>query len=77
MAGVRDLDAIAREAQLARDNFTPLPSPCVRTCRIEERTGLCEGCFRRLDEIVGWGSMEDAKKWAIWQRVQLRREKAK
>ncbi|WP_354444686.1 DUF1289 domain-containing protein [Ottowia thiooxydans] len=54
-----------------------MPSPCVRTCRIEERTGLCEGCFRRLDEIAGWGSMEDPKKWAIWQRVQLRREKAK
>ncbi|WP_245597913.1 DUF1289 domain-containing protein [Ottowia thiooxydans] len=70
---MRDLDAIALEAQLAHDDGTPLPSPCVRTCRIDEQTGWCEGCFRRLEEISGWSSKSESDKWGIWRQVQLRR----
>ena len=49
-------------------------SPCVSLCRMDARTGWCEGCWRTLDEIAAWGAAEDAERLAILGRVQARRE---
>lgn len=46
-----------------------VPSPCISVCRMDAVTGLCEGCFRTLDEIAGWGLSSDAEKRATWQRL--------
>lgn len=35
-------------------------------------TGLCEGCFRTLDEIANWSRMEDHEKRAVWQLLEQR-----
>lgn len=51
-----------------------LPSPCTSICRIAPATGWCEGCFRTLDEIAAWGTMDDPAKAAVWQVLPLRRE---
>ena len=32
-----------------------MPSPCISVCRMDAVSGLCEGCFRTLDEIAAWG----------------------
>ena len=48
-------------------------SPCIDICRMDPRSGLCEGCLRTLDEIAAWGTLSDAGKRAIWQRLELRR----
>jgi len=48
-------------------------SPCIDICRMDPRSGLCEGCLRTLDEIAAWGTLNDAGKRAIWQRLELRR----
>ena len=32
----------------------PVPSPCTNVCRIERRSGWCEGCRRTVDEITRW-----------------------
>ncbi|HMN79828.1 MAG TPA: DUF1289 domain-containing protein [Burkholderiaceae bacterium] len=37
----------------------PVGSPCISVCRINEATGLCEGCLRTIDEIAAWGSLDD------------------
>ena len=37
-----------------------VPSPCISVCRMDAATGLCEGCFRTLDEIGQWGNADDA-----------------
>lgn len=29
-------------------------SPCVAVCRIDDKTGLCIGCLRNIDEIRDW-----------------------
>ena len=29
-----------------------MPSPCINVCRMDERTGWCEGCQRTLTEIA-------------------------
>lgn len=52
----------------------PIESPCVKLCRMDRASGLCEGCHRTLDEIAGWGQASDAVKLAILARVAQRRE---
>ena len=49
-----------------------IPSPCVSICRVNERTGVCEGCFRTLGEIAGWSSADDAGKRRIWKLIEQR-----
>lgn len=51
----------------------PVPSPCVNVCRMNEATGLCEGCLRTLDEIACWSLLDDAEKRAVWQQLPQRR----
>jgi predicted Fe-S protein YdhL (DUF1289 family) len=52
------------------------PSPCVNVCRMSPRSGLCEGCWRTLDEIRRWGSMSDAAKQACWTALENRQTAA-
>ncbi len=52
----------------------PVPSPCVNICRMDEASGLCEGCLRTLDEIACWSLLEDAEKREVWQQLARRRE---
>ena len=48
------------------------PSPCISICRMDAVTGLCEGCFRTLEEIAAWGMMADHEKRAVWQELVRR-----
>ena len=50
----------------------PVPSPCISVCRMSAATGLCEGCFRTLDEIGAWGLASDEERRAMWQRLAQR-----
>jgi uncharacterized protein len=52
---------------------TPVASPCTGVCRIDPRTGWCEGCARSLDEIAAWGSLDTAQQRAIWKQLPGRR----
>ena len=52
----------------------PVPSPCTSVCRMDERTGWCEGCGRTLDEIAAWSTMSDDEKRAVWNALDERRE---
>jgi len=47
-------------------------SPCNSVCRMDARTGLCEGCWRTLDEIAGWSVMDDDEKRAVWNALAER-----
>ncbi len=52
----------------------PVPSPCVSLCQIDADSGLCRGCLRTLDEIVAWGSADDAAKLAVWADIRRREQ---
>jgi uncharacterized protein len=39
-------------------------SPCIGICAVGA-DGLCEGCFRTLDEITRWGSLSDDERKRI------------
>jgi uncharacterized protein len=40
-------------------------SPCTNVCRIDRRTGWCEGCRRSMDEITRWPYADDNERRAI------------
>ena len=42
-----------------------LRSPCINVCRIDRRSGLCEGCKRTVDEITRWPLASEAEQAAI------------
>ena len=52
-------------------------SPCISVCNINDDTGLCEGCFRTLDEIAVWSQMDNAARQEIWSRITQRAAQSK
>lgn len=51
---------------------TPVQSPCVRNCCLNE-ADICVGCFRSLKEISLWSTVSDTTKMDILERVTERR----
>jgi predicted Fe-S protein YdhL (DUF1289 family) len=51
-----------------------VPSPCVSVCRMDPKSGLCEGCLRSIEEIAQWGNAGSELKRAILVRILQRRE---
>ncbi|WP_353517867.1 DUF1289 domain-containing protein [Thalassotalea sp. SU-HH00458] len=39
-------------------------SPCVRNCCLNDKD-VCLGCFRHINEIIGWQSFTEQEKLAI------------
>ncbi|HRP98214.1 MAG TPA: DUF1289 domain-containing protein [Rhodocyclaceae bacterium] len=50
-----------------------IASPCINVCRMNAATGLCEGCFRSLDEIARWSAYDDEAKRRVLAAVERRR----
>ena len=51
-------------------------SPCVSVCRMSPASGLCEGCFRTIDEIAHWSLFDDDEKRAVLAQLPARRSAA-
>ena len=51
---------------------SPVPSPCINLCQMDEETGLCQGCLRTIDEIVEWSGAGDEYKRAVWMEIRRR-----
>ncbi len=49
-----------------------LPSPCINVCRINQATGLCEGCWRTIDEIAQWRCASEVQKRVVWRAIKQR-----
>jgi len=52
----------------------PTASPCINVCVMNADSGLCDGCWRTLDEIAAWSGASDEQKRRIWQHIRQRRE---
>lgn len=61
---------------MTADSRTETLSPCIEVCRLNERTGLCEGCWRSLDEISAWRGASEEDRRLILQRIADRRARA-
>ncbi|MDZ7893427.1 MAG: YbaK/EbsC family protein [Rhodoferax sp.] len=75
------LDTLARENAMkmlaaraisVRAMTENIPSPCVNVCRMDTGSGLCEGCFRTIEDIREWGKSDDAAKKAMWVQITER-----
>ena len=50
-----------------------VPSPCINICRMNAATGLCEGCWRNIDEIALWSQLGTEDKHSVMALVEMRR----
>ena len=50
-----------------------IESPCIRVCTLDATGELCLGCFRTLEEIGAWGSLSDAERWGVLERLAGRK----
>ena len=48
-------------------------SPCINICRMDERSGWCEGCLRTIDEIAAWSVLGDDARRAVMVELSKRR----
>ena len=49
-----------------------IKSPCIRVCTIKD--GLCQGCYRTLDEISKWRDYNEEEKKDILKLIHKRRD---
>jgi prolyl-tRNA editing enzyme YbaK/EbsC (Cys-tRNA(Pro) deacylase)/predicted Fe-S protein YdhL (DUF1289 family) len=69
------VEGLLKSAHAVLASTSSVPSPCTSVCRMSGDTGLCEGCFRTLDEIVAWSRIDDDGehgKRGIWLKIQQR-----
>ena len=50
-----------------------IESPCVKTCTLDARSGLCRGCGRSIDEIARWTAMSAAGRARVMSELPARR----
>ena len=50
-----------------------VPSPCISVCAIIPGTALCAGCFRTLDEIAAWSTLDVPARRAVLAALPGRR----
>ena len=50
-----------------------VPSPCISVCVLDTKRRFCTGCFRTLDEIAAWGTLDAAAKRRIVAELPARR----
>ncbi len=48
-------------------------SPCVDVCRMNAVSGLCEGCYRSIDEIASWSIYSAAEKRRVLAQLPARK----
>ena len=45
--------------------MSPTTSPCINVCSMDPDTKLCRGCFRTIEEIAAWPSLDDRARAAL------------
>ena len=69
----RPLPPVTLQAARRRAGLAPgVPSPCISVCKMDAARGLCQGCFRTIDEIRAWSQSGDAAKLLVWAQVEAR-----
>jgi uncharacterized protein len=51
----------------------PIKTPCIKVCVVDGESGLCMGCYRKLNEVATWGRLSDAEREAIMTTLPDRR----
>ena len=48
-------------------------TPCVRSCKLNPYTQVCEGCYRTLEEIASWLSYPEERRAEIIKLLDKRK----
>ena len=48
---------------------TPVPSPCINVCQLNDTGTHCIGCQRSVDEIANWSQYSNAQKRIVLERI--------
>ncbi|WP_233217219.1 DUF1289 domain-containing protein [Trinickia dabaoshanensis] len=56
----------------AARGLSPVGSPCIDICRIDQVSGYCEGCLRTREEIKAWKSSSDDEKLSMLDKLSKR-----
>ncbi len=51
----------------------PIKTPCIKVCVVDGESGLCTGCYRRLNEVAGWAKLTDDQRDVILAELPSRR----
>lgn len=51
----------------------PIKTPCIKVCVVDGESGLCLGCFRKLNEVAAWTRFTEAERDAILAELPQRR----
>ncbi|MEW5685306.1 MAG: DUF1289 domain-containing protein [Pseudomonadota bacterium] len=51
----------------------PIKTPCIKVCVVDGESGLCLGCYRKLNEVATWARLTDAEREAILAELPDRR----
>ncbi len=60
------------ESSLVNSLSETIASPCIGICSMNETSGLCEGCYRTIEEIRDWWDMAPAERDTVMQRLDQR-----
>jgi uncharacterized protein len=58
---------------IPHDHPDHVPSPCISVCELDAKGRICIGCFRTLDEIAAWGSLDATAKRRILGELPARK----
>lgn len=48
-------------------------TPCIKVCVVDGESGLCMGCYRRLNEVAGWARLSEEERDRIMAELPSRR----
>lgn len=51
----------------------PIKTPCIKVCVVDGESGLCLGCYRRLNEVATWTRLTDTERDRILAELPDRR----
>jgi predicted Fe-S protein YdhL (DUF1289 family) len=57
-------------------NPTNASSPCINVCQLD-KSGMCIGCGRLLEEIAAWSRMTPARQVEVRQQAARRLDQAR
>ena len=50
-----------------------IQSPCINICKMDAASGLCLGCYRKLNEVAAWARLSEGERDAILAEMPERR----
>ena len=51
----------------------PIKTPCIKVCVVDGESGLCLGCYRKLNEVATWSRLSEAERDTILAELPDRR----